>query len=61
MDVLRFKEKANLLRAHIKSPNLGDTTQTEADTPYKLHQETFIFVLFFGVFSPEFGEETCAS
>lgn len=52
MDVPRFREKANLLTAHIKSFHLQDATQTEADILKNINRRLFIsfFLVVFIIF-----------
>lgn len=50
MDVPRFREKANLLRVHIKSSHLHDSAHLEADTPKnickRLFSDCFLFFVY---------------
>lgn len=60
MDVPRFREKANLLRAHIKSSHLQDSTHLEADAPKNICKRLFSDLFLFFCFSPELGEDVCS-
>ena len=51
MDVPRFRKKANLLRAHIKSSHLQDSAHLEADTPKNISKRLFSDCFYFLVFS----------
>lgn len=59
MDVPRFREKANLLRAHIKSSHLQDSTHLEADAPKNICKRLFSDLFLFFVFLQSL-ERTCA-